>query len=117
MRRFLLLVCLLVTVSCAKTDPMVGQWKGVDPDGKEVILFLHKTGEFQAVANGERVTGTWRIDETVVPGRIELNFEGKKVSSIVKLQDDNLVIEPVGSDGQLPTTFSPKATYYQRQKS
>ncbi len=117
MRRLLLLLSLLMTVSCAKTDPMVGQWKGLDSNGKEVVLFLNKTGEFQAVANGERVTGTWRVDETVVPNLIELNFEGKKVSSIVKLQDDNLVIELVGPDGKLPTSFSSKATYYQRLKS
>lgn len=115
MRRLLLVLCLL-TVSCAKTDPMLGQWKGLDPDGKEVVLFLSKSGSFEAIANRERVVGTWLIDKTVEPHRIELNFEGKKVSSIVKLQDDNLVIEPVGTDGKLPTSFSSKATYYQRQK-
>lgn len=94
---------------------MVGQWKGLDADGKEVVLFLEQDGKFEAVAKGERVKGTWAIDDKVDPMRFVLNFEGKKVASIAKVQKDNLLIEPVGPEGKLPSTFSENATYYKRQ--
>ena len=105
-----------LVIGCVRSHPMEGQWKGVDAEGKEVVLFLHREGKFEAVARGERVAGTWLVDEEVEPNRIDLNFEGKKVSSIAKVQADNLLIEPVGSDGKLPTSFSKKATYYTRQR-
>lgn len=115
MKRWLTIALSLTLLSCATKHPMAGQWKGIDAEGKEVVLFLSRDGKFEAMAKGENLTGTWVVDDKVEPNRIDLNFEGKKISSIAKVQGDNLMIEPVGSDGKLPTAFSAKATYYKRQ--
>ncbi len=115
MKRWFAIALALTLLSCAKGHPMAGQWKGVDAEGQEVVLFLSRDGKFEAVAKGERLKGTWAVDDKVEPNRIDLDFEGKKISSIAKVQEDNLMIEPVGPDGKLPTVFSNKATYYKRQ--
>lgn len=106
---------LLLLLACADPHPMSGRWKGKDAKGQEVLLSLEEGGKFEAVSKGERLAGTWKVDSEAEPDRIDLIFESKTVSSIVKMQGDNLIIEPVGEDGKLPATFSKKASFYQRQ--
>ena len=116
MRRLaLMLVALGLTAGCAATHPMAGTWKGKDADGNEVVLFLESDGDFEAIAKGDRLTGTWKLDEKTDPDRIDLIFETRTITSIVKMQGDSLLIEPVGEDGKIPTKFSNKATFYKRQ--
>lgn len=109
-------LCLLLVMSCAATHPLAGRWKGEDADGGEVVLFLEADGDFEAISKGDRLTGKWKVDQTAEPNRIDFEFETRTISSIMKLQGDSLLIEPVGEDGKLPTKFSPKATFYKRQQ-
>jgi hypothetical protein len=120
MRRFqraltLLALCLLCC-SCAATHPLAGRWLGKDAEGGEVMLFLQPNGQFEAIAKGERLVGQWKVDQTVEPNRIDLSFETRTFSSIMRVQGDSMLIEPVGEDGETPKEFSEKATYYQRQR-
>jgi hypothetical protein len=109
-----LLLCLLV--SCATTHPLAGRWKGQDADGSEVVLFLEADGDLEAISKGDRLAGKWKVDQSVEPNRIDLIFETRTFSSILKIQGDSMLIEPVGDDGKLPTKFSDKATFYKRQQ-
>lgn len=109
-----LLLALLVA-GCATRHPLAGRWKGKDPDGQEVVLFLRNSGEFEAISKGDRITGQWKLDEKADPQRIDLVFENRTITSIVKLSGEGLLIEPVGEDGKIPTQFSKNATFYERE--
>jgi hypothetical protein len=115
MKRLAILLLALLVASCAKPSPLSGRWKGEDASGHEVVLFLETDGGFEAISNGERLAGTWSVDEAAEPDRLDLVFEGRTLSSIIKLQGDNLLIESVGADGKLPTKFD-HATFYKRQQ-
>lgn len=114
-RLALLLLLALVLGACVQSHPMAGSWKGKNADGQEVVLYLESDGRFEAISQGERLVGTWSVNQEVTPNQIALNFENRTVTSIVKMQGDNLLIEPVEEDGVTPTEFSKKATFYQRQ--
>lgn len=109
------LVVLLLTAGCMATHPLAGRWKGKDAEGNEVVLFLEADGDFEAIAKGERLAGQWKVDQKAEPNRIDLTFETRTVSSIMKVQGDSMLIEPVGDDGKTPTKFTEKATFYKRQ--
>lgn len=94
---------------------MTGRWKGKDAQGQEVVLYLRTGGEFEAISKGDRISGQWKVDEKAEPQRIDLVFENRTVTSIVKLSGDSLLIEPVGEDGAVPGEFSKNATYYKRE--
>lgn len=115
MRRLAFLLACLFCLSCAATHPMAGRWKGKDAEGGEVVLFLEPDGDLEAISQGERLVGKWKVDQTVEPNRIDLIFETRTISSILKIQGDSMLIEPVGEDGKLPTKFTDKATFYKRQ--
>jgi hypothetical protein len=112
----LLALATLMVCSCMATHPLAGRWKGEDAEGGEVVLFLEADGDFEAISKGERLVGKWKVDQTVEPNRIDLEFETRTFSSILKMQGDSLLIEPVGEDGKLPVKFSEKATFYKRQQ-
>ncbi len=117
MLKHLLIVCLaaLLIMGCQTKHTMAGQWKSEDDDGKEVVLFLKGNQDFEAISHGERLSGTWRVDEDVSPNQIHLMLEeGREVTSIVKRQGDSLLIEQVGENGEIPSKFTDKATYYKR---
>lgn len=117
MKRLLLaLACLLLVSSCMANHPLTGRWKGEDSEGGEVVLFLEDDGDFEAISKGERLVGKWSVDQKAEPNRIDLIFETRTISSIMKMQGDSLLIEPVGDDGKLPTKFTEKATFYKRQQ-
>lgn len=109
------LLLALLTAGCATRHPLTGRWKGKDVGGYEVVLFLRDSGDFEAISKGDRITGKWILDEKADPQRIDLVFENRTVTSIVKLSGDGLLIEPVGEDGAVPTHFSKNATFYKRE--
>lgn len=109
------LIALVLLAGCAATHPLAGRWKGKDAEGHEVVLFLEADGDFEAIARGERLVGKWKVDQDAEPDRIDLTFETRSISSIMKVQGDSMLIEPVGDDGKAPTKFTDKATFYKRQ--
>lgn len=116
MKRLALLVACLFLLACAADHPLAGRWEGKDAEGGQVVLFLNSSGDFEAISSGDRLVGKWKVDQTVTPNRIDLSFETRTISSIVKIQGDSMLIEPVGEDGKTPTEFTNKATFYKRQQ-
>ena len=112
----LLLACLLLVVGCNQKHPLIGSWKTVDAQGAESIIYFHADHNFDAIGKGEKLSGTWSIDEEQQPQRLELNFEDRKVVTIFRLEGDQLLIEPREKDQELATQFSEKAQKYRRQQ-
>lgn len=112
---FVLLVLTVVSSCAMVSSPLAGRWKGKDSSGGDVVLFLERNGSFEALSGGERLAGKWVLHDDTEPHRIDFIFETRTVSSILAVEGDRLIIEPVGNDGPPPTQFSDKATSYQRQ--
>ena len=117
MKKMLLMVSVLLFLQgCVNKHPLVGQWKTVNAENVESTLWFKADGSFEAITKGEKLPGRWRLDEEADPDQLELLFEeDKRVVTIVKLQTDQLLIEPRESDAPLPTEFSDQSHKYLRQ--
>lgn len=87
----------------------------MDDQNKESIIYFHSDHKFDAIGKGEKLSGTWVIDEESTPNKVELNFEDRQVVTIYRLEGDQLLIEPREKDEEMPTKFSEKAQKYRRQ--
>lgn len=117
MRRILLLLGLaLCLAGCQSAHPIEGSWQGKDAEGHEATMYLYATGKFEALAKGESVDGTWVLNEELEPNRITLQVEGgESFTTIIKVQGDKMLLEPVAEEGAVPRAFSERATVYIRQ--
>lgn len=115
--RLLLFALALLFVGCMAPHPIEGTWEGKDAQGHEAILYIRSEGQFEGMAKGESVKGTWKLNEEVEPQQITMNFEGgQPFVTIIKIQGDKMLIQPVTEEGKLPAAFSEKATVYVRKK-
>ncbi len=118
MKRLLVLSWLvLFLLACSEPHPILGSWQGKDADGHEATMYFEPDGKFEGMAKGESIKGTWELNEELQPARVTLKFEdGAPFITIIKLQGDKMLIEPLPTEGTVPREFSEKATVYIRQR-
>lgn len=109
------LFALLLLAGCNKADPLVGRWKTTTAEGTESILSFKSDGTFEGLTGGEKLVGKWVFRRESEPNQLELNFEARKVVTIAKLVNDQLLIEPRADGAALPSKFSDEAQRYLRQ--
>lgn len=114
-RSSILFLALLLVVGCARTHPLVGNWSTVDQTGKESLLFFRADQTFEALGNGEKLSGKWAWNEDAAPPLLELSFEQKKITTIAEIQGDQLLIEPREGQDEMPRQFTEKVQRYRRQ--
>lgn len=117
MKRLLGFILLLLFVAgCANDHPLVGRWKTIDADGHESVLFFRVDGKFDAITGGEKLPGTWSLNEEVNPAQLQLIFEEQKiVRTLIKISGDQLLVEHAEEGQDYPKEFTDDATKYRRQ--
>lgn len=111
----MILIAVLIFSGCAQKHPLVGNWTTVDQTGKESLLSFHADQTFEALGNGEKLSGQWLWRDETEPAQIELNFEQKKIVTIAKIQGNQLLIEPREGKDDMPSQFTDKVQKYQRR--